>query len=286
MKNNIWYKEFLQLGLKPEEVDWLIQTIKTEDIRNRELILNNFYNQFDLEQFQAMSVPERGTYLKSLDELLEQDKQREKDGFPRRIRLGKFVKPSKGKEGKVIVVPSTTEPKFYHDNSITEDENDLGETGGSGDEQEGEILGEQQAEPEQGEGEGQGAGEGGGEGHDITEEAFDLGKVLTEQFELPNLKDKGKKRSLAKFKYDLTDMKKGFGQLLDKKATMKELIKKNILLGKVQNEAGELNLDELMVTPKDHVYRIMSKEKEFESQALVFLFVIILALCKVTLQKQ
>ena len=47
--------------------------------------------------------------------------------------------------------------------------------------------------------------------------AYDLGRILTEKFELPNLKDKGKKRSLTRYTYDLTDRHKGFGQLLDKK---------------------------------------------------------------------
>ena len=32
--------------------------------------------------------------------------------------------------------------------------------------------------------------------------AYELGRILTEQFELPNLKDKGKKRSLTRYTYD------------------------------------------------------------------------------------
>ena len=35
--------------------------------------------------------------------------------------------------------------------------------------------------------------------------AYDLGKILTEQFELPNLQEKGKKRSLTRYTYDMTD---------------------------------------------------------------------------------
>ncbi len=269
-KHNIWLKEFLQLGLSPEDAKNLIFDIELKNIKEIHQIVNNIYEANDFETFHQLSTTEKTIYLKSLDDLLEQDKQREKDGFPRRIRLGKLIKPSKDNKGEVIIVPSTSEPKFYHDNSISKDENDLGETGGTGEEQEGEILGEQQAKPQEGEGEGNGAGEGGGEGHDITQEAFDLGKVLTEQFELPNLKDKGKKRSLSKFKYDLTDIKKGFGQLLDKKATIKEIIKKNILLGKIEKADNNFDPEDLIITPKDHVFRIMSKEKDYESQALVF----------------
>ncbi len=269
-KHDIWLKEFLQLGLSPLEVDKIISDIKLKHIKDIHQIVNKIYEANDFETFHQLNANEKTVYLKSLDDLLEQDKQREKDGFPRRIQLGKLVKPSKDNKGEVIIVPSTSEPKFYHDNSISEDEDDLGETGGTGEEQEGDILGEQQAEPQEGEGEGNGAGEGGGEGHDISQEAFDLGKVLTEQFELPNLQDKGKKKSLSKFKYDLTDIKKGFGQLLDKKATVKEIIKKNIMLGKIEKGENSFNPEDLIITPKDHVFRIMSKEKDYESQALVF----------------
>lgn len=269
-KKEKWFEEFLKLGLDTGEIEALFEFEKLKNITDLEQIINNIYASNDLSTFQSFSFDDKITYLKTLDELLEQDNQRVKDGFPRRIKIGKLLKPTKDNKGQVIVVPTTTEPKFYHDNSISEDENDLGETGGTGDEEEGEILGQQQAEPEEGEGDGQGAGEGGGEGHDITQEAFDLGKIITEQFELPNLKDKGSKRSLVKYKYDLTDIKKGFGQLLDKKATIKEIIKKNILLGHFDENKNEINTEDLLVTPNDHVFRIMSKEKEFESQALVF----------------
>ncbi len=37
---------------------------------------------------------------KSLDELLERDRQREEDGFPRKIQVGKLVKPGRGAQGK------------------------------------------------------------------------------------------------------------------------------------------------------------------------------------------
>jgi len=269
-KHDIWLKEFLQLGLSPDSAEQLIAEIQLSNIKEIHQIVNRIYEANDFEIFHQLNSNDKIIYLKSLDDLLEQDKQREKDGLPRRIRLGKLIKPSKDNKGEVIIVPSTTEPKFYHDNSLSEDENDLGETGGTGEEQEGDVLGEQQADPQEGEGEGNGAGEGGGEGHDISQEAFDLGKVLTEQFELPNLQDKGQKRSLTKFKYDLTDIKKGFGQLLDKKATIKEIIKKNIMLGRIEKGENSFNPEDLIITPKDHVFRIMSKEKDYESQALVF----------------
>jgi uncharacterized protein len=228
---------------------------------------------YDLTDFQIFLRPvnqreSEASALQTLDELLQRDKQREEDGFPRRIRIGKFIKPSKDKKEKIVVVPSTTEPKFYHDPSTSEEEEE--NTGGSGDGEEGEVIGEQQAEPEEGEGEGQGAGQGDGAEHDISSEAFDLGKVLTQQFHLPNLKTKGKKLSLTKFQYELTDKHRGFGQLLDKKATIKKILETNILLGNIPENA-EFKPEDLVINPQDKIYRILSKEKDFESQAVVFL---------------
>jgi hypothetical protein len=199
---------------------------------------------------------------------MQRDKQREEDGFPRRIRIGKFIKPGKDKKEKIVVVPTTTEPKFYHAPSSSEEEEDS--TGGSGDGEEGDVIGEQQAEPEEGEGEGQGAGQGEGAEHDISSEAFDLGKVLTQQFKLPNLKTKGKKRSFNKYTYELTDHHRGFGQVLEKKATIKKIIETNILLGKIKGNE-DFSPEDLIINPQDKIYRILSKEKDFESQAVVFL---------------
>jgi uncharacterized sporulation protein YeaH/YhbH (DUF444 family) len=218
------------------------------------------WQQFQLPpEYQAIS-------LQTLDELLKRDSLREQDGFKRRILLGKFIRPGGASGTKVVVVPSTTEPKFYHDDSIGEEnEDDL--TGGSGKGEEGEVIGEQQAEPE--EGEGQGAGQGQGSDHDISTDAFDLGKVLTREFKLPNLKDKGKKRTFTKYTYDLTDKNRGFGQILDKKASIKKIIQTNILLGKIK-EAEVFKPEDLIINPKDQVFRILSKEKAYESQAVVF----------------
>ena len=240
------------------------------DINDIKDLYEKLYDKSDLEVLQNVLSPERDALMsiKTLDELLEQDNQRVKDGFPRRIRLGKLVKPIKGSKSKVVVVPSTTETKFYHDNSVTED-GEGGGTGGSGEGEEGEVIGEQKADPQQGEGEGQGAGEGGGESHDESSEAFDLGKVLTEKFKLPNIKDKGKKLSMVKFKYDLTDRNRGFGQLLDKKETLKKIISTNILLGNIDPAKG-FSPDDLILNPKDKIYRILSKEKDYETQAVVF----------------
>jgi len=241
---------------------------KSEEIKLNKTKLHDIYEPGDSIFLQDFRLPPENPImgLQTLEELLKRDSMREKDGFKRRILLGKFIKPGGGNGTRVVVVPSTTEPKFYHDDSISEDE-DEDQTGGSGDGEEGEIIGEQQAEPEEGEGEG--AGQGQGAEHDIGTDAFDLGKVLTQEFQLPNLKDKGKKRSVTKYQYELTDKNRGFGQILDKKATIKKVIQTNILLGKIKGEEV-FNPEDLIINPKDQVYRILSKEKAYESQAVVF----------------
>ncbi len=270
------YKKLKEKGISEEEEQIILHEInfvpfKEDILKNDFKKYNDLYYENDFEKILQMKLPKITPLLalQTLDELIDRDKQREKDGFPRRIRLGKLIKPTKDGKGQVIIVPSTTEPKFYHDNRISENPQDMGETGGTGEEGEGEILGEQKVNPQQGEGEGSGAGEGGEESHDIAQEAFDLGKVLTEKFELPNLKDKGNKRSLIKYHYDLTDKNKGFGQLLDKKATLKKIIETNIQLGRV-DDIDNIKPDNFIINPNDKIFRVLSKEKSFESQALVF----------------
>lgn len=213
----------------------------------------------------APAMPKYHQALETLEELLRRDKQREEDGFPRRIRLGKIAKPRDNNKQEVVVVPTTTEPKFYHDENPTDEE----ATGGSGSGEEGEVIGEQQASEEEEEGEGEGAGQGKGGQHDIIANAFDLGKILTEKFKLPNLKQKGKKRSFTQYIYDLTDINNRFGQVLDKCLTMRKIIETNIMLGRVK--PGEhFSPDDLLTDPNDEVYRILSKEKDYETQAIVF----------------
>jgi len=114
-----------------------------------------------------------------------------------------------------------------------------------------------------------GAGQGEGGAHELESNAYDLGRILTEQFKLPNLKDKGKKRSLTRYTYDLTDKNRGFGQILDKKATLRRILQTNIGLGRISGQERVDPLD-LMIAPRDRVYRILSREKDYESQAVVF----------------
>jgi hypothetical protein len=202
-----------------------------------------------------------------LDRLLDKDRLRERDGFPRKIKLGRLVKPSKDGKDKTIIIPSTTEEKFYHWENLPN--NNEGEsTGGSGEGSEGEIIGEGPLRPED-EGEGEGAGKGGGRDHGMGADAYEIGRVLTEQFELPNIKDKGKRTSLTKYTYDITDRNRGHGQILDKKGTLKRIVRTNLALGSIQGES-EIDTTKMIITPGDKMYRILSREKDYESQAIVF----------------
>lgn len=206
--------------------------------------------------------------MKTLDELLERDRRREKDGFPRKIQVGRLVKARRGAKGQVVVVvPSTEEEKFYHDPSIRPPDEGRS-AGGTGSEQEGDVLGEQQARDE-GEEPGAGPGEGGDESHDMESTAYELGKTLTEQFQLPNLKEKGKRRSLTRYTHDLTDRNRGSGQILDKKATLRRILQTNRALGNMPEDEA-VDPTRFLIAPSDKVYRTLSMERDYEPQAVVF----------------
>ncbi len=204
---------------------------------------------------------------KSLDELLERDRQREEDGFPRKIQVGKLVKPGRGRKGKVVVVPTTVEEKLFHDPTVRPP-GEEGTSGGTGEEEEGEIIGEQPVR-EEGDQNGSGPGEGGGESHEMESSAYDLGKTLSEKFQLPNLKEKGKKRSFTRYTYDLADKNRGFGQVLDKKATLRKIVETNIALGNIP-DVNEIDPTRFLIAPRDKIYRVLSQEKDYEPQAMLF----------------
>jgi len=203
--------------------------------------------------------------IQTLDELLERDQQRAKDGFPKKVILGKIAS-HKGK--KAVIVPSVTEEKFYHD-TRPKVPGQGGDDGGSGEGQEGEVIGESPLKEEQ-EGGGAGAGDqDGGESHELDESrALDIGKALTEKFNLPNIQQKGKKSALFRYTYELTDINRKFGQFLDKKRSLMNIIRTNLLLGTF--EPDNVSFYHLIISPNDLVYRIVSREREYESQAMVF----------------
>jgi uncharacterized sporulation protein YeaH/YhbH (DUF444 family) len=279
MKKQLWetYERLKAQGLNPEQEAGILAEIngpersEVRDAANPPAPpqLPSLYDYHDLMILQAMATP-RGSYtshIRSIDELLAKDKLRQEDGFPRKIRVGRMVKPGRGGKNKVVVVPSTVEDKLIHDTSFTPPEEEQGQ-GGSGDGEEGEVIGEQPVRETQ-QGTGAGPGQGDDEQHELESSAYDLGKILTEQFELPNLKDKGKKRSLTQYTYDLTDRNRGFGQFLDKKATLRQIIETNIHLGNLP-DVNDIDTTGFLISPKDMIYRILSREKDFESQAMVF----------------
>ncbi len=273
------YQKYKKDGLTPEQEEKIKLEINDdgshdlpdaaggggEDIGPVARQIYGYNDLFDLQAIAALETT-HSTSLRSIDELLERDKQREDDGFPRKINVGRLIKPGKGGKEKVVVVPTTVEEKFIHDPSLQSEE-EQGQ-GGSGDGEEGEVIGEQPVRPTDDQG-GAGPGQGDGGQHEMESNAYDLGKILTEQFQLPNLKDKGKKRSLTRYTYDLTDKHRGFGQLLDKKATLRKIVETNMNLGNLV-DVGDIDLTRFLVAPNDLVYRILSREKDYESQAMVF----------------
>jgi hypothetical protein len=228
----------------------------------------DLYGRHDLEALQHLAAMQgsASANIRSIDELLERDRQREQDGFPRKINVGRLIKPGKRGKEKVVIVPTTVEEKLLHDTSFRSEEERS--QGGSGEGEEGEVIGEQPIREQEQAG-GSGPGQGEGDSHEMESNAYDLGRILTEKFKLPNLKDKGKKRSLTRYTYDLTDRHRGFGQLLDKKATLRKIIETNLHLGNLP-DPGAVDPSRFLVAPEDKVYRVLSPEKDFESQALVF----------------
>jgi uncharacterized sporulation protein YeaH/YhbH (DUF444 family) len=230
--------------------------------------LRGIYGYDDLEVLQHLTAMQgsASASIRSIDELLERDRQREQDGFPPKINVGRLIKPGKRGKEKVVIVPTTVEEKLLHDTSFHGEEEPS--QGGSGEGEEGEVIGEQPVREEQQPG-GAGPGQGEGGAHEMESNAYDLGRILTEKFKLPNLKDKGKKRSLTRYTYDLTDRHRGFGQLLDKKATLRKILETNLHLGNIP-DVGRIDPSRFLVAPNDKVYRVLSPEKDYESQALVF----------------
>ncbi len=237
------------------------------DPRGPAVPAGRLYDHHDLMVLQDMASPyvDATTCLGSIDELLERDKLREKDGFPRKIRVGRLIKPGRGGKDKVVVVPTTVEEKFVHDSIKESDEEES--AGGAGEGEEGDVIGEQPIRDPDASGAGPGQGRGGP--HEMESNAYDLGRILTEKFELPNLKDKGKKRSLTRYTYEMTDRHQGHGQLLDKKATLRKILETNIALGGVP-DINRIDPTGFIISPKDKIYRVLSQEKDYESQALIF----------------
>lgn len=240
--------------------------LPSDDLAGFARSIYSYSDQFVLRQAVSPQYSVAGL-MKSLDELLERDRQREQDGFPRKIQVGRLAKPGRGAKGKVVIVPTTVEEKLFHDATINPPD-EGSSSGGTGEGEQGEVIGEQPVRSADGQG-GEGPGQGEGEKHEMESSAYELGRTLTEKFQLPNLKEKGKKRSFTRYTYDLTDKHRGFGQVIDKKATLRKIVETNIALGNIPDIA-DIDPTGFLIAPRDKVYRILSREKDYEPQAMVF----------------
>ena len=217
-----------------------------------------------LQNISALQSNNPTLSIATLEELLERDKQREKDGFPKKIKIERIP----AGKGKFVIIPFTEESKLFHDNfNPASDQKE--ETGGQGEGKEGDIIDERPLENQQGEGDGENAGGGEGEDHGVSADAYEYGKKLVEEFHLPNLIDKGKKVAVNKYIYELSDKHKGSGLILDKKATLLQIIKTNLALGLIEDPT-DIDPTKLIISPQDSIFRVLSKEQQRESQAIVF----------------
>lgn len=230
--------------------------------------------------------------FESIEDLTRRDEQREKDGFGKKIKFRRIL----AGPGKVISVPYVEEESLSHGESEPkriaqfgqdqfldgenedEDAGDITQSPGSGEGEVGDVIGEVPlplgggggGEGDDGDDEGDSDGEGAGdtEGDHLEEEAYEFGKQITEKLELPNLTKKKKRFPTDEYTFELTDRHRGSGQLLDKKETLKRIVKANLLLGRVNKD--DMDSTKMIVGPQDRVYRVLSRERIWKSQAVVF----------------
>ena len=130
-----YYRELKKRGLTPEQEEKILAELNDDSRHFRPVRrvpagdsqappVKDVYDWNDLATLQAIPEPVSSytLQLKSIDELLERDKRREEDSFPRKIRVGKMIKPGRGGKDKVVVVPTTVEEKFIHDPNFNPEE--------------------------------------------------------------------------------------------------------------------------------------------------------------------
>ena len=227
-------------------------------------------------------ISEKTLGLESLPDLLKRNQERKQDGFLPKIKFRKILTAN----NKVISVPYVEEEKLLHgqfEPKIVEfhseiasalDSPDIDETLGHGDGDVGDVIGEVPMPGRGGDGDGDGDGGDGtdsGAGdedadHTLEEEAYELGKTLSEKLQLPNLKDKPRKVPTDEYTYDLTDRHKGSGQVLDKKETLRRIVKTNLILGRIDKD--NLDTKKMIISPDDRMYRVLSRERVWKAQAV------------------
>ena len=118
MPENIYklYKKLKNRGLSPDrlqiierELEYYNRKIARNRLAETEMAtVSKLYDANDFELFIGIINNNNFTVsIQTLDDLLERDKKREEDGFPRKIRIGKFIKPEKYKKEQIVVVPTT-----------------------------------------------------------------------------------------------------------------------------------------------------------------------------------
>ena len=223
--------------------------------------------------------------LESVEDFVKRDKEREQDGLPKRVRWKKILVAP----GKVITIPYVEEPQLVHGKfepknieTVTaygakQHEPDLGEMPGSGKGEVGDVVGEVpighrgaggKEDEDDGDGDTPGPGAGDESGEHFDEGAYELGKRLTEQLKLPELKKKVRKFPTDEYIYDLTDRHRGSGQVLDKKETVRQIIKMNLALGRITKD--NLDPSKMIVGPEQRVYRVLSRERVWKAQSVAF----------------
>ncbi len=200
----------------------------------------------------------------SFDELLKRDEERQEDGFDKKIKFRRIL----AGPNKVITVPYVEEEKLIH--GEFEPDGEHGQSlPGHGEGEVGEVIGEIPLSENQGEGDDEDSQAGEGEGeHGLEGEAYKMGQELSEKLQLPNLRDKSKKVPTNEYVYDLTDRHRASGQLLDKKATLRRIVKTNLILGNL--DIRNMDTSKLIVGPLDKIYRILSREKIWKSPSVIF----------------
>ncbi len=215
--------------------------------------------------------------MEPLEDLIRRDEDRVKDGFPKRIKWRRALVG----QGKVITVPYVEEERLLHGDSEpkhiaslaqsfddNDEPDDLEEVPGSGSGEVGEVIGEIPI-PRGGDGD-NGDQQPGDESADhIEEDAYTLGKQLSEKLDLPNLSEKRKRFPTDEYTFELTDRHRGSGQVLDKKETLKRIARTNLILGRV--DPDNMDPSEMLVADIDKVYRVLSRERIYKSRAVVFL---------------
>lgn len=208
--------------------------------------------------------------IDSFDDLLKRDQQREEDGFQKKIKIRRILIGPQ----KVISVPYVEEEKLIHGDF--EPNGEHGEDlAGHGEGELGEVIAKIPLSGDEGDGDGDGdngdesdqVSQGSGE-HGAEAEAYQLGKELSEKLQLPNLKNKRKKVPTNEYIYDLTDRHRGSGQFLDKKATLKRIVKSNTALGLF--DIKNIDVSKLVIGPQDKIYRVLAVEKVWKSPAMLF----------------